>query len=89
LSFNDSFLSCPRTINAAFLNTLRKLAEMTWHQVYSNHGLKWEAILSQKGPGANKLYNFRISKGFWGGAYREGSWLRLLSLLPDHNSAYL
>ena len=70
------------------LNTLRKLAKMTWQQVYSDFGLKWEVILSQKGPGDNKLFSFRISKGFRGVAYREGAWLRLLSLHPDHDSAY-
>ena len=70
------------------LNTLRKLAKMTWQQVYSDFGLKWEVILSQKGPGDSKLYSFRISKGFRGVAYRDGSWLRLLSLHPDHDSAY-
>ncbi len=70
------------------LNTLRKLADMTWHQVYSDNGLKWELILSQKGPGGSKLYSFRIGKGFRGVAYRDSSWLRLLSLHPDHDSAY-
>lgn len=70
------------------LNTLRKLANMTWEQVYSDHGFKWEVILSQKGPGGNKLYSFRIGKGFRGVAYRVGSWLRLLSLHPDLDSAY-
>ncbi len=70
------------------LNTLRKLANMTWQQVYSDYGLKWEVILSQKGPGGNKLYSFRIGKGFRGIACRDGSWLRLLSLHPDHDSAY-
>jgi len=70
------------------LNTLRKLANMTWQQVYSDHGLKWEVMLSQKGPGGNKLYSFRIGKRFRGIAYRDGSWLRLLSLHPDHDSAY-
>jgi len=33
------------------LNTLRKLAHMTWQQVYSDYGLQWEVILSQKRPG--------------------------------------
>lgn len=70
------------------LNTLRKLANLTWQQVYGDHGLKWEAILSRKGPGGNKLYSFRIGKGFRGVAYREGSWLRLLSLHPDLDSTY-
>ena len=70
------------------LNTLRKLEKITWQQVYSDHGLKWEAVLSQKGPGGNRIYSFRIGKGFRGIAYRDGSWLRLLSLHPDHDSAY-
>ncbi len=70
------------------LNTFRKLGSMTWQQVYSDRGLKWEAILSQEGPGGSKLYSFRISGGFRGVAYREGPWLRLLSLHPDHDSAY-
>jgi hypothetical protein len=70
------------------LNTLRKLTSMTWQQVYNDHGLKWEAILSKKGPEGNKLYSFRIGKGFRGVAYRDGSWLRLLSLHPNHDSAY-
>ena len=64
----------------SILNTLRKLTAMTWPQIYSDNGLKWELILSQKGPGDNKIYSFRISKGFGGVAYREGLWLRLLSL---------
>ena len=70
------------------LNALRKFADMTWQQVYSDYGLKWEVILSQKGPDGKKLYSFRIGKGFRGIAYRDGSWLRLLSLHPDHDSAY-
>jgi hypothetical protein len=70
------------------LNTLRKLANMTWQQVYADHGLKWEAILSKRGPGSKKLYSFRIGKGFRGVAYRDDSWLRILSLHPDHDSAY-
>ncbi len=70
------------------LNTLRKLANMTWLQVYADQGLKWETILSKKGPGGNRLYSFRIGKGFRGAAYRDGSWLRLLSLHPDHDSTY-
>ena len=70
------------------LNTLRKLSNMTWQQVYVDYGLKWEAILSKPGPGGKKLYSFRISRVFRGVAYRDGSWLRLLSLHPDHDSAY-
>ncbi len=70
------------------LNTLRKLADMVWQQVYADHGLKWESILSQKGPEGKRLFSFRIGKGFRGVAYRDGLWLRILSLHPDHDSTY-
>ncbi len=72
----------------SILNTLRKLADMTWQQVYSDSGLNWELILSQKGPDGVKLYSFRISRGFRGVAFRDRQWFRLLSLHPDHDSAY-
>mgnify|MGYP000075452208 CR=1 FL=1 len=86
--FQRQLFNLPKNDQRSILNTLRKLAEMTWQQVYSDNGLKWELILSQKGPGDNKLYSFRISRGFRGVAYRDGLWLRLLSLHPDHDSAY-
>jgi hypothetical protein len=70
------------------LTTLRKLFEMTWDQVYGDAGLNWEAIVSQVGPHGGRLYSLRMGKGFRAVAYRQGDWLRILSLHPDHDSAY-
>jgi hypothetical protein len=70
------------------LGTLRKLAKMDWDQAYSDRGLKWEVIFSRTGPHGERLYSFRIGKGFRGLAYREGNWMRILSLHPDHDSTY-
>ena len=70
------------------LKTLRKLTNMTWSQVFIDKGLKWEAIVSRKGPHGARLYSFRIGKGFRGIACREKLWMRLLSLHPDLDSAY-
>jgi hypothetical protein len=67
--------------------TLRKLSKMGWDQVYSDRGLKWEVIFSRTGPHGERLYSFRIGKGFRGLAYREGEWMRILSI-PDHDSTY-
>lgn len=61
---------------------------MTWAQVYQDSGLNWEAIRSRRGPGDRKLYSFRISKGFRGVGFRDGPWLAILSLHPDHDSTY-
>lgn len=71
------------------LATLRKLADLRWSQVYQDRGLKWELIHSRSGSGGRRLYSLRISQEFRAVAYRdEGGWLRLLSLHPDHDSAY-
>jgi hypothetical protein len=70
------------------LNMLRKLLEMTWEQVYRDSGLRWEAILSKGGPSGQRLYSLRIGRGFRALASRDGDFLRLLSLHPDHESAY-
>ena len=86
--FQRQLFNLSKSYQRNILNTLRKLADMTWQQVYSDYGLKWEIILSQKGPEGNKLYSFRVGKGFRGIAYRDTQWLRILSLHPDHDSAY-
>ena len=86
--FQRQFFNLSKINQRNILNTLRKLADMTWQQVYSDYGLKWEIILSQKGPKGNKLYSFRVGKGFRGVAYLDTLWLRILSLHPDHDSAY-
>lgn len=70
------------------LNSLRKLLDMSWEQVYRDKGLRWEAILSQSGPGGERLYSLRLGRGFRAVALRDGDWLRLISLHPDHDSAY-
>jgi hypothetical protein len=50
--------------------------------------LKWELIHSYTGPKAEKRYSLRIGKGFRAIAFRDGVWLRVLGLFPDHDSAY-
>jgi hypothetical protein len=72
----------------ATLTTLRKLSRMSWEQVYRDSGLRWEAVASRTGPDGARLYSIRLARGFRAVAYRDGDWLRLLSLHPDHNSAY-
>lgn len=72
----------------AVLNTLHRISQMSWHQVYQDRGLKWEALSSREGPGGVKLYSFRCGRAFRAVAYRIGDRLRLLSLHPDHDSAY-
>jgi len=86
--FQRQLFNLQKRDQRGILGTLRMLSNMTWRQVYSNQGLKWEIIVSRKGPQGGRIYSFRIGKGFRGIAYREDEWMRLLSLHPDHDSTY-
>jgi len=86
--FQAQWFALTKDHQVRVLASLRKLSEMTWNQVYADRGLKWEVIHSRQGPKGTRLYSLRISQGFRALAYREEAWLRLLSLHPDHDSAY-
>lgn len=86
--FQKHLFSLSKQEQREVLGTLKKLSKMNWDQVYNDQGLKWEVILSRSGPRREKLYSFRIGRGFRGLACREGDWMRILSLHPDHDSTY-
>lgn len=86
--FQKNLFALTRDNQLNVLGTLRKLSPMTWEQVYADQGLKWELIQSRNGPHGQRLYSFRAGISLRGLAWREGNWLRLLSLHPGHDSAY-
>ena len=85
--FQQQWFALSKDVQRGVMVTLRKLAAMTWNQVYEDRGLNWEVGHTRSGPHGGRLYSFRIGRGFRGPAYRDGLWLRLLSLHPDHDSA--
>jgi hypothetical protein len=87
--FQETLLTLPKAERNAALDTLNKLRRMTWDQVYRDHGLKWERIASVKPPaGIDALYSLRITQARRATAYRDGGFLRLLSIARDHDSTY-
>jgi len=70
-------------------DTLRKLRQMTWNQVYRDAGLKWEKVASAAPPqGTDAVYTLRITQSRRATACRQGDFMRLLSVAPDHDAAY-
>jgi hypothetical protein len=67
--------------------SLRRLADLEWGSLYRYTGFRWEAIEHLKAPNGAKVYSLRLSRKVRGVAYRDGEFLRLLSLHPDHDSA--
>jgi hypothetical protein len=86
--FQEEWLSLEQEEALAVLATLRRIQQMDWDQLYRNGGLRWEAIQSRRGPASQRIYSLRITQRLRAVAYREGDFLRFLSLHPDHDSAY-
>jgi hypothetical protein len=86
--FQRQLFSLQKAEAFSVLGSLRKLSRMSWGQVYQDPGIRWEAIASKVGPTGTRLYSLRLGKGFRAVAHRQGDWLRILSLHPEHDSAY-
>ncbi len=87
--FQQNLLTLQKPERHAALDTLNKLRQLTWNQVYRDQGLKWEKIISVKPPvGIDALYSLRITQSRRATAYRDGEFIRLLTIAADHDSAY-
>lgn len=87
--FQAHLLTLQKPERHAALETLNKLRQMTWRQVYQDNGLKWEKIMSVKPPaGVDAIYSLRISQARRATAYREGDFVRFLTIAPDHDATY-
>jgi hypothetical protein len=86
--FQEQLFGLEKDSQRSVLSSLGKLSKMIWEGVYRDAGLKWEALVSKVGPHGGRLYSLRMGKGFRAVAYRQENWLRILSLHPDHDSAY-
>jgi hypothetical protein len=77
-----------------FENTINKIQQMTWDQVYKTasksekRGINWEPIDGQRTRTGKVVASIRISKKFRARVCRHGQTMRFISLHPDHDSAY-
>ena len=63
--------------------------QMTWTQVYADKGLRWEKIASvAPPPGISAIYSLRITQSRRATAYRDGEYMRFLTIAPDQDAAY-
>lgn len=86
--FQRDFFELEKKEQIALIKTLKKIRQLSWAQLYSDNGLKWEVILSKLTKHGEKIYSFRFSQKYRATAFREGDFLRLLTLHIDHDSAY-
>jgi hypothetical protein len=86
--FLDVFLRLEAAELAQVVGTLDRIRKLDWRTLYAHHGLKWEALDHLPTPSGAKGHSIRLSRKVRGIAYRDGAFLRFLSLHPDHDSAY-
>ena len=87
--FQENLLSLQKPKRHAALDTLNKIRQLTWNQLYRDSGLKWEKVISVKPPaGVTAIYSLRITQSRRATAFRDGNFIRLLTIAPDHDSTY-
>ena len=87
--FQEHLFGLQKPERNAAMDTLRKIRLLSWDQLYRDKGLKWEKIISVKPPpGIDAMYSLRITQSRRCTAYREGDFMRLLTVAPDHDSTY-
>jgi hypothetical protein len=82
LEFQEGLFALEKIELLQVINTLRKLMQMEWQQIYQDKGLHWEYIDSRQ------VYTFRASQKIRVSAVRKDNHIRLLAIHPDHDSAY-
>lgn len=86
--FQEAFFSLDPAELKQVVASLRRLRTLDWGALYQHPGYRWEAIDHIATPTGAKAHSFRLSQKIRAVAYRDGSLLRIISLHPDHDSAY-
>jgi hypothetical protein len=87
--FQESWLKLDKTERNRVTDTLKKLQQLSWEQVYRDQGLKWEKIVSIRPPlNIEAVYSLRITQSRRAVAFREGDVMRFLTIEPDHDATY-
>ena len=86
--FQDVFFRLQADELKQVVASLRRLRELDWNSLYHHTGFRWEALEHLKAPNGTMGYSLRLSQRIRAVAFRDGDFLRLISLHPDHDSAY-
>lgn len=63
--------------------SFKKLNQLSWQQLFSDNGLKWEEVVGMPGN-----FTIRLSKSYRAIVLRDGQMMRFISLHLDHDGAY-
>jgi hypothetical protein len=87
--FQERLFNLSKPERHSAMETLNKIRQMDWNQVYRDNGLKWEKIgTADPPPGVDAVYSLRLTQSRRAIAYRDGNFMRFLDIPPDHDSTY-
>lgn len=86
--FQDVFFRLEPDQLKQVVSALGRLRELDWNALYRHTGFRWEAIEHVNAGRGGKVYSLRLSQRIRAVGVREGNFLRLVSLHPDHDSTY-
>jgi hypothetical protein len=86
--FQDVFFELEEVEMKQVVASLRRLRQLDWNTLYRHGGFRWEAVQHLRAPNGATVHSLRLSNKVRAIAYRDGDFLRLISLHPDHDSAY-
>ena len=87
-TFQENLFGLQKPERHAALETLAKIRQLTWAQVHRDNGLKWEKIVSVPPAGIDAFYSLRMTQSRRATAFRDGPYMRLLTVAADHDSRY-
>ena len=87
-AFQRKWFGLEKEERHAVLNSCARLRALEWEDLYRDKGFRWELIHSKKAPDGSKLYSIRITQKMRAVVRRSGDFLEMLTLHPDHDSAY-
>ena len=87
-AFQRKWFSLEKEERNAVLNSCARLVALDWEDLYRDKGFRWELIHSRKAADGSKLYSIRITQKMRAVVRRSGDFLEMLTLHPDHDSAY-
>jgi hypothetical protein len=80
--FQDVFFGLEPDDLKQVVSALRRLREPDWNGLYRHTGFRWEAIEHLKVGGGSKVYSLRWGQRIRAIGFRDGNFLRLISLHP-------
>ena len=87
-AFLDDFLGLTAGELARIGKALKRLRSLDWETFHRHPGFRWEEVGHIRAPNGGAAHSLRLSKKYRALAYRDGDYLRMLSLHLDHDSAY-